>query len=183
MNDIYVATRSRMQKALEALEGSLAVLRTGRANPGLLAKVHVDYYGSIMNISSLANITVPDSRTLVVTPYDRQATNTIEKAIRDSDLGFNPSNKGDAIFITIPPLTEDRRRDLAKTAKHFAEEARVAVRNLRRDGIEQVKKMEKDKHVSSDDVKRAEAEIQKITDEFVGKVDSALERKESEILA
>lgn len=182
MKDIYAAARSRMQKAVEALETNLSVLRTGRANPGLLHKVHVEYYGTSMNIANLANITAPDARTLVITPYDRNALNPIEKAIRDSDLGLNPSNKGDALFITIPPLTEERRRDLVKNAKGYAEEARVAIRNARRDALEAVKKAEKDRHASADDAKRAEAEVQKITDEFIKSVDTALERKEQEIL-
>ena len=182
MKDIYAAARSKMQKAVEALETNLGVLRTGRANPGLLNKVHVEYYGSSMNVSSLANITAPDARTLVVTPYDRSALNPIEKAIRDSDLGLNPANKGDAIFITIPSLTEERRRELVKNAKGYAEEARVAVRNARREAMEAVKKAEKDRQASADDVKRADAEIQKITDEFIRSVDQTVERKEQEIL-
>lgn len=182
MKEIYASARSRMQKAVEALESNLSVLRTGRANPGLLNKVNVEYYGSSVGLSQMANITVPDARTLVVTPYDRGALASIEKAIRESDLGLNPANKGEAIFITIPSLTEERRRDLVKNAKGYAEEARVAVRNARRDALESVKKADKDKTASADDVKRAEAEIQKITDEFVRSVDQTLERKESEIL-
>jgi ribosome recycling factor len=182
MKEIHAEARSRMQKAVEALETHLGVLRTGRANPGLLQRVHVDYYGSTMNLTALANVTAPDARTLVVTPYDRNALNGIEKAIRDSDLGLNPANKGDAIYVTIPTLTEERRKELVKTARHYAEEARVSVRNARRDAIEAVKKAEKDKKASADEAKRAEADIQKLTDEFVKKVESTVEHKESEIL-
>lgn len=182
MKEIYASARTRMHKAVEALEANLSVLRTGRANPALLNKVQVEYYGSNVGLNQVANITVPDARTLVVTPYDRGALNPIEKAIRDSDLGLNPTNKGDAVFITIPALTEERRRDLVKNAKNYAEEARVAVRNARRDALEGVKKAEKDRTASADDVKRAEAEVQKITDEYIRTVDQTLERKESEIL-
>jgi len=182
MKEVLAEARTRMQKAVEALETHLSVLRTGRANPGLLQRVHVDYYGTSMNISGLANVTVPDARTLVVTPYDRNALSAIEKAIRDSDLGLNPANKGDALYVTIPALTEERRKELVKNAKHYAEEARVSVRTARREAIETVKKMEKDKKASADDAKRAENDVQKLTDEFVHKVDEILARKESEIL-
>lgn len=182
MKDIFTNTRSRMGKALESLEHNLSVLRTGRANAGMLQKISVEYYGSQMGIQSLANITVPDARTLVVTPFDRGSLGTLEKAIRDSDLGLNPANKGDALYITIPSLTEERRKDLVKNAKGYAEEARVAVRNARHDAIKQIQQMEKDKTASQDDAKRGQTEVQKITDEFIDKVDSTLEQKESEIL-
>ena len=182
MKEIYTTTRSRMQKALESLEHNLSVLRTGRANAGMLAKVSVDYYGSAMGINSLANVTVPDARTLVITPYDRSSLAAIEKAIRDSDLGLNPNNKGDALFISVPSLTEERRRDLVKNAKTYAEEARVAVRSVRQDGIKGIQQLEKDKAASQDEAKRGQAEIQKITDEFIGKIEETLERKEHEIL-
>ena len=182
MKELYNTTRTRMQKALESLEHNLSVLRTGRANPGMLNKLHVDYYGSQMGITALANVTVPDARTLVITPYDRGSLAAIEKAIRDSDLGLNPNNKGDAIFISVPALTEERRRDLVKNAKTYAEEARVAVRNVRHDAIKSVQQLEKDKAASQDESKRAQTEIQKITDEFTGKIDDILERKEQEIL-
>ena len=182
MKDIFTNTRSRMGKALEALEHNLSVLRTGRANAGMLHKISVEYYGSQMGIQSMANITVPDARTLVVTPFDRSSLGTLEKAIRDSDLGLNPSNKGDALYITIPSLTEERRKDLVKNAKGYAEEARVAVRNARQEAIKAVQQLEKDKAASQDEAKRGQTEIQKITDEFINKVDETLEQKESEIL-
>ena len=182
MKDIFTNTRYRMGKALESLEHNLSVLRTGRANAGMLQKISIEYYGSQMGIQSLANITVPDARTLVVTPFDRGSLGTLEKAIRDSDLGLNPANKGDALYITIPSLTEERRKDLVKNAKGYAEEARVAVRNARHDAIKAVQQMEKDKTASQDEAKRGQSEVQKITDEFIIKVDSTLEQKESEIL-
>lgn len=179
MKSIQADARERMGKAIEALENNLSVLRTGRANPGILKKVLVDYYGSTMPIDQVASITTPDARTLVITPWDRGALNPIEKAIRDSDLGLNPNNKGDTIFISLPMLTEERRKDLVKNARNYAEEARVAVRSIRKQALDEVKKVE---GVGDDDIKRGEAEIQKITDEFVARVDSTFHKKEQEIL-
>lgn len=179
MKSIQADARERMGKAIEALENNLSVLRTGRANPGILKKVMVDYYGSTMPIDQVASITAPDARTLVVTPWDRGALNPIEKAIRDSDLGLNPNNKGDAIFISLPMLTEERRKELVKNARSYAEEARVAVRNVRKHALDEVKKLE---GIGDDDIKRGEAEIQKITDEFIARVDSTFQKKEQEIL-
>jgi ribosome recycling factor len=182
MKEIINDARTRMQKALEALEHNLSVLRTGRANPGMLQKITVEYYGSEMPINQVANITAPDARTLVVAPFDRGGLSGIEKAIRDSDLGLNPANKGDALYITIPALTEERRKELVKNAHRYAEEAKVAVRNVRQDAMKAVKQLEKDKLASQDDVKRGEGDVQKVTDEFVAKVDATLEKKEGEIL-
>ncbi len=182
MKEIISDAKTRMSKAIEALEHHLSVLRTGRANPGMLQKVTMDYYGSEMPINQMANITVPDSRTLVVTPFDRGSLSGIEKAIRDSDLGLNPANKGDALYITIPSLTEERRKDLVKTAHKYAEEAKVAIRNVRQDANKAVKQLEKDKLASQDDVKRGEADVQKITDEHIQKVDKTLEQKQADIL-
>jgi len=182
MKEVFTDARNRMQKALEALEHHLSVLRTGRANSGMLNKITVDYYGSAMPVNQMANITTPDARTLVVTPFDRSGLAGIEKAIRDSDLGLNPANKGDALYITIPALTEERRKELVKNANRYTEEAKVAVRNVRQDAMKAVKQLEKDKLASQDDVKRGEAEVQKITDEFIAKVDTTLERKEADIL-
>ncbi|WP_019584823.1 ribosome recycling factor [Deinococcus apachensis] len=179
MKAINADARERMGKAIEALENNLSVLRTGRANPGILKKVMVDYYGSTMPIDQVASITTPDARTLVITPWDRGALNPIERAIRDSDLGLNPNNKGDTIFISLPMLTEERRRDLVKNAKNYAEDARVAVRNIRKQALDEVKKLE---GISSDDIKRGEVEVQKLTDEFIGRVDTTFHKKEQEIL-
>lgn len=179
MKHIQTDTRAKMGKAIESLESNLSVLRTGRANPGILKKIVVDYYGSTMPIDQVASITSPDARTLVITPWDRGALNPIEKAIRDSDLGLNPNNKGDTIFISVPMLTEERRKEMVKNAKHYAEEARIAVRNLRKHALDEVKKID---GIGEDDVKRGEADVQKITDEFITKVDGVLHKKEQEIL-
>lgn len=179
MKHIQGDAREKMNKAIEALESNLSVLRTGRANPGILKKIVVDYYGSTMPIDQVASITSPDARTLVITPWDRGALNPIEKAIRDSDLGLNPNNKGDTIFISVPMLTEERRKEMVKNAKAYAEEARVAVRNLRKHALDEVKKI---KEIGEDDIKRGEADVQKITDEYIAKVDSVLHKKEQEIL-
>jgi ribosome recycling factor len=179
MKAINADARERMGKAIEALENNLSVLRTGRANPGILKKVLVDYYGSTMPIDQVASITTPDARTLVITPWDRGALNPIEKAIRDSDLGLNPNNKGDTIFISLPMLTEERRKDLVKNARNYAEDARIAIRNLRKQALDEVKKLE---GVGGDDIKRGEVEVQKITDEFIARVDTTFHKKEQEIL-
>ena len=179
MKSIQADARERMGKAIESLESNLSVLRTGRANPGILKKVLVDYYGSTMPIDQVASITTPDARTLVITPWDRGALNPIEKAIRDSDLGLNPNNKGDTIFISLPMLTEERRRDLVKNAKNYSEDARVAIRNIRKQTLDEVKKVE---GIGDDEIKRGEADVQKITDEYVARVDSTFQKKEQEIL-
>lgn len=179
MKHIQVDARDKMQKAIESLESNLSVLRTGRANPGILKKIVVEYYGNAMPIDQVASITAPDARTLVITPWDRGALNHIEKAIRDSDLGLNPNNKGDTIFISVPMLTEERRKEMVKNAKHYAEEARIAVRNLRKHALDEVKKIDA---IGEDDIKRGEAEVQKITDEFIHKVDQVLHKKEQDIL-
>lgn len=182
LKDIYAETRNHMQKSLESLEHHLSSMRTGRANPAILNNIRVEYYGSAMPITQVGTVSSPDARTLMVQAWDPNMLKEIEKAIRDSDLGLNPTNKGDALYINVPPLTEERRKDLVKSLKHYAEEARVAVRNARREAIDKAKKMEKDKHLSEDDIKRAEAEIQKITDDFVRKIDEAFLKKEQEIL-
>jgi ribosome recycling factor len=179
LKTIQSDTRERMTKAIEALENNLSVLRTGRANPGILKKIVVDYYGSTVPIDQVASITTPDARTLVISPWDRGALNPIEKAIRDSDLGLNPNNKGDTIFISLPMLTEERRKDLVKNAKNYAEDARIVVRNLRKHALDEVKKME---GVGDDEIKRGEAEVQKITDEYIARVESTFTKKEQEIL-
>lgn len=179
LKSITADTREKMGKAIEAFENNLSVLRTGRANPGILKKIVVDYYGSQMPIDQVASITTPDARTLVITPWDRGALNPIEKAIRDSDLGLNPNNKGDTIFISLPMLTEERRKDLVKNAKAYAEEARIAVRNLRKHALDEVKKVE---GLGEDEIKRGEADVQKVTDEFIAKVDGVFQKKEQEIL-
>ena len=179
MKAIQADTREKMTKAIESLENNLSVLRTGRANPGILKKIVVDYYGSTVPIDQVASISTPDARTLVITPWDRGALNPIEKAIRDSDLGLNPNNKGDTIFISLPMLTEERRKDLVKNAKNYAEDARIAIRNIRKHGLDEVKKVE---GIGDDEIKRGEADVQKITDEFIAKVETTFQKKEQEIL-
>lgn len=179
LSTIHAATRNKMHKAIEALEQNLSVLRTGRANPGILKKIVVDYYGSSMPIDQVASISTPDARTLVITPWDRGALTPIEKAIRDSDLGLNPNNKGDAIFISLPMLTEERRKDLVKNARAYGEEAKVAVRTLRKHALDDLKKVE---GMGEDEVKRAEGDVQKLTDEFIKKVDDVVSAKEQDIL-
>jgi ribosome recycling factor len=182
LKELYQEIRAHMQKSLEALEHNLAGVRSGRANPALLLHLKVEYYGTHVPLNQIATVTAPDARTLVVQSWDQNALKAIEKAIRESDLGLNPANRGDALYINIPPLTEERRKELVRTVRHMAEEARVAIRNIRREGLERLKKLEKELHLSEDDVKRAEAEVQKITDEFIAKVDQVLEKKEAEIL-
>ena len=139
----------------------------------------MDYYGATMPLDQVASVTTPDARTLVITPWDRGALNPIEKAIRDSDLGLNPNNKGDTIFITVPMLTEERRKEMVRNAKGYAEDARIAVRNLRKHALDEVKKVE---GLGDDEIKRGEADVQKITDEFIAKVDQILQKKEQDIL-
>lgn len=179
MKSIQSEARSKMGKAIESFEHNLAVLRTGRANPGILKKIVVEHYGSTMPIDQVASITTPDARTLVITPWDQNALQPIEKAIRDSDLGLNPNNKGDTIFISLPMLTEERRKELVKNAKNYSEEARVSVRSVRKSALDEVKKVD---GLGEDDIKRGETEVQKLTDEFTTKIDEILQKKEQEIL-
>jgi ribosome recycling factor len=173
---------TRMEKSLEALHRELMTVRTGRASPALLERLHVDYYGSPTPLQSLAGITAPEASLLVIQPYDRGAMSAIEKAIQKSDLGLNPSNDGQVIRVAIPQLTEERRKELVKLVHRKAEEARVSVRNIRRDEVEHLRKVEKDGHVSKDEVETKIGSIQKITDQFVSRVDDAAQKKEAEIL-
>jgi ribosome recycling factor len=172
----------RMEKALQALERDFARLRTGRASTGLVESLKVDYYGTPTPLNQLASIAVPDSRTLTIQPWDRQAFAPVEKAIIKSDLGLTPSNDGRLIRISIPPLTEERRKDLGKLAKKYAEEAKVAVRNVRRDANEQLKKLEKDKSLTEDELKKAMDDMQKLTDRFVKACEDKTQAKEKEIM-
>lgn len=183
MNSVLKETRERMQKSIEAFENNISSIRTGRANPGLLNRVHVSYYGSNTPLNQLANVSSPDARTLVITPFDKSALQDIEKAIMEADLGLNPNNRGDAVYITVPALTDERRRDLVKQVKNLAEEARVAVRNIRRDSNDELKEMEKEGLISEDDLRGGEAEVQKSTDEFIRLVDQRVKAKEEDIMA
>jgi len=182
MDDVIKDAKTRMQKALEATRREFAAIRTGRANPALLEQVKVDYYGVPTPVNQLATITVPEPRLLVVAPWDKQFVKDVERAILKSELGLVPSSDGTAIRIPIPTLTEERRRDLVKIVRRHAEEGRVAVRNVRREGKEMIEELEEEGEVSEDDSQRALAELQKTTDEFIAAVDKALEAKEKEIM-
>jgi ribosome recycling factor len=172
----------RMDKSLAALRQELSTIRTGRANPAIIEHLQVDYYGSPTPLQQLATISTPDPRQLLVQPYDRSALGNIEKAIRSSDLGFNPTNDGSLIRITIPQLTEERRRDLVKLVHKRVEEAKVAIRNVRRDSNDHLKKLRKDKGISEDEEKRAQEQLQKLTDRAIHEADAIGQSKESEML-
>jgi len=181
-NDIIKNAREHMDKTQQALLHEFAGVRTGRASTAIFEKVHVDAYGSSMPLNQVANIKAPDAQSIIIEPWDKSVIGAIEKAILSSDLGLNPSNDGMLIRIPFPPLTEERRKDLAKLCRGYAEEARVAVRNIRRDANHKLDKLAKDGEASEDDVRRAEGEVQKITDNHVKEIDEALKRKEAEIM-
>ena len=183
INEIQKSAESKMQKSLEALKNNLAKVRTGRAHTGLLDQVSVDYYGSPVPISQVANITLMDARTISVKLFETKMAGAIEKAIRDSDLGLNPSSMGDLIRVPMPAMTEERRKEMTKVVRHEGEAAKVAIRNLRRDANEALKKLVKDKEISEDEQKRSEAEVQKITDKEITVVDQLIQEKEQDILA
>ena len=181
--DVKKATERKMEKSLDALKIDLAKVRTGRAHTGLLDHVQVEYYGSLVPINTVANVTLIDARTLGVQPWEKGMAAKVEKAIRDCDLGLNPASQGELIRVPMPPLTEARRRDLIKVVKVEAEAAKVAVRNLRRDANATLKEMLKNKECSEDDEHRAQDEIQKLTDRYVVEIDKQLSHKETELLA
>ena len=180
--DILLEAVDKMARAVEHVQGQYSSVRTGRANPALVDKLMVDYYGSQVPLQQLAGFQVPEARQLVVKPHDRGAMGAIEKAIRDSDLGMNPSNDGVVIRLNFPPLTEERRKEYVKAVKHMAEDGRVAVRNVRRDARKHLEAAQKAGEISEDDLERAEKEMEKITHEHVEHIDKALERKEHELL-
>ena len=173
----------KMNQSLEALKGHLSKVRTGRPNPQILDTVHVDYYGSMVPLSQVANLTLLDSRTIGVAPWEKGMGAKIEKAIRESDLGLNPASQGDLIRVPMPPMTEERRRELTKVVKNEGEAAKIAIRNLRRDANEAVKKLVKDKLASEDDDRRAQEDIQKLTDRMIAEVDKLVVSKEQDIMA
>jgi len=179
---LMLDAEERMEKALTSLDRDFAKLRTGRASTSLVDDIKVDYYGSPTPIQQLASVAVPDSRTVTIQPWDKSAFGLVEKAILKSDLGLTPMNDGKLIRISIPPLTEERRKELGKVAKKYTEEAKVAVRNIRRDANDSLKKLEKDKVLSEDELKKAMEEIQKLTDSFVAKADAKAVAKEKEIM-
>ena len=182
LTEIQNDTRVRMNKTLEALRHELAKIRTGRAHPSLLEHVHVDYYGSEVPIGQAASVTVEDARTLSVTPWDKSMVQAIEKAILKSDLGLNPATAGQVIRIPLPPLTEERRRELGKVVHHEGENAKIAVRNIRRDANHHIKELLREKEISEDAERKAEAQIQEVTNKAVSKVDEIVAEKEKEIL-
>lgn len=182
MDAIKKDAEERMSKAVAALEREFSTLRTGRASTALVENVKVDYYGTPTAINQLSSVAVPDSRTITIQPWDKGAFGLVEKAILASDLGLTPVNDGKIIRINIPPLTEERRKDLVKVARKYTEEAKVAVRNIRRDANDAVKKQEKDKAVSEDEAKKTQDEIQKLTDSYVAKADTKCQEKEKEIM-
>ncbi|MBN3809250.1 ribosome recycling factor [Paraburkholderia sp. Ac-20347] len=180
--DIKKGVEQKMQRSIDAFKSDLAKIRTGRAHTGLLDHIQVDYYGSPVPISQVANLTLVDARTIGVQAWEKKMVQVIEKAIRESDLGLNPATHGDLIRVPMPALTEERRRELTKVVKNEGETAKVAVRNLRRDANEQLKKLVKDKEISEDDERRGGDDVQKLTDRFVTEIDKLVQTKEAEIM-
>ena len=183
ISDVRKSAEQKMTRSIDTLKADLAKVRTGRAHTGLLDHIHVDYYGTSMPLSQVANVTLADPRTIGVTPWEKKMIGAVEKAIRDSDLGLNPATSGDMIRVPMPPLTEERRKELIKVVHKEAEAAKIAVRNVRRDANEQLKKLLKDKQCSEDEERRAHDDLQKLTDRFVAEVDRLLQAKEADLLA
>jgi len=181
--DIRKNAEQKMARSIESFKGELQKIRTGRAHPGILDQVQVDYYGSLLPISQVANVTLLDARTITVQPWEKGMGAKIERAIRESDLGLNPSAQGDLLRVPMPALTEERRRDLTKVVRGAGEDAKVAVRNLRRDANDQAKKLTKDKAISEDDERRSLEEVQKLTDRTIAEIDKLIAAKEAEIMA
>ncbi len=182
MNGIIKQAEEKMKKSLSALEDEFNTLRTGRASPALFDKIRVEYYGNPTPLNQMATISVPEARLVVIQPWDKSTIGDIEKAIQKSELSLNPSNDGKVIRISIPPLTEDRRKEYVKLAKSMAEQSRVSIRNVRRDANDELKNAERDGELSEDELKRAEDEVQKLTDRYVEDINTMLEAKETEIL-
>ena len=181
--ELKKSTEQKMRKSIEAFKADLSKVRTGRAHTGLLDHVTVDYYGTPTPINQVAKITLLDARTIGVAPFEKKMVQAVDKAIRDSDLGLNPAAMGDTIRVPMPALTEERRKELIKVVRHEAENARVAVRNVRRDAIHVLKEALKEKEVSENDERRAQDEVQKLTDRHIGEIDSLLQHKEAELMA
>ncbi|MES2887391.1 MAG: ribosome recycling factor [Pseudomonadota bacterium] len=181
--DIKKNVEQKMGRSIEALKNDLQKIRTGRAHPGILDQVSVDYYGSMVPVSQVANVSLLDARTISVQPWEKGLGPKIEKAIRESDLGLNPSSQGDLLRVPMPALTEERRKELTKVARNEGEDAKVAIRNLRRDANEQAKKLLKDKEISEDDERRSLDEVQKLTDRYIAEIDRLISGKEAEIMA
>lgn len=183
MKEVQNKLQQQMDKTIEALKYEFSTIRAGRANAQMLDKIRVDYYGTPTPINQVGSISVPEPRTLMINPWDKSAMKEIEKAIRNSDLGFNPTNDGDVIRISVPALTEERRKELCKQAKKAAEEFKVRLRNERRDANDRLKKLEKDGEITEDELKKAQDNVQKVTDKYVKEVDSLLDAKEKDIMA
>ena len=182
ISEVKKNAETKMSKSVDSLKTDLAKVRTGRANPGILDHVQVDYYGNPTPINQVANITLIDGRTISVQPWEKKMVNAVEKAIRDSDLGLNPSSVGDIVRVPMPPLTEERRKEMVKLVKTEGEDAKIAVRNIRRDANEALKRMVKDKTCSEDDERHAQDDIQKLTDKYVKQIDALLVEKEKEVM-
>lgn len=181
--DIKKTMETKMDQSIEALKSNLSKVRTGRASPALLDSIHVEYYGAMMPLSQVANVSLLDARTISVQPWEKGMGAKIEKAIRESDLGLNPASMGDLIRVPMPPMSEERRKEMTKLVRNEGENSKIAVRNLRRDANEAVKKLVKDKLASEDDQKRSEADIQKLTDKHVATIDQLVAAKEQEVMA
>jgi ribosome recycling factor len=183
INELKKSAEQKMQKTVETLKHDYQKVRTGRAHTGLLDHIQVDYYGALMPIAQVANVTLGDPRTIAVQPWEKKMVPVVEKAIRDSDLGLNPATSGDVIRVPMPALTEERRKELIKVVRHEAENARVAVRNVRRDANEHLKKLLKEHKVSEDDERHAQTDVQKLTDRYIAEIDKVLQGKETDLMA
>ena len=181
--DIKKTAEQKMAKSIESFKNELHKIRTGRAHPGLLDQVHVDYYGSMVPISQVANVTLLDARTISVQPWEKGMGPKIEKAIRESDLGLNPSSQGELLRVPMPGLTEERRKELTKVVRNAGEDAKIAVRSVRREGNEQLKKLLKDKAIGEDDERRSQDEVQRLTDRTIAEIDRLVQGKEAEVMA
>lgn len=181
--DIKKTIEAKMDQSIQAFQNNLGKIRTGRATPGMLDSIQVEYYGSMVPLSQVANVSLLDSRTLSVQPWEKPMAAKVEKAIRESDLGLNPSSLGELIRVPVPPMSEERRREMTKLARNEAEGAKIAIRNLRRDANDSVKKLVKEKLASEDDQKRSEADVQKVTDRHIAEIDALVAAKEQEIMA
>jgi len=181
--DVKKTTEQKMKKTVETLKGDLAKVRTGRAHTGLLDHIVVDYYGTPTPIPQVANVTLLDARTIGVSPWEKKMAGAIEKAIRDSDLGLNPATVGETVRVPMPALTEERRKELTKVVRHEGENARVAVRNVRRDAIHHLKELLKQKKVAEDEERRAQDDVQKLTDRYIAEIDKLLQQKEADLMA
>jgi len=183
INDLKKSAEQKMQKTVDTLKHDYQKVRTGRAHTGLLDHIQVDYYGALMPINQVANVTLGDPRTIAVQPWEKKMVPVVEKAIRDSDLGLNPATSGDVIRVPMPALTEERRKELIKVVRHEAENARVAIRNVRRDTNEHLKKLLKEHKVSEDDERHAQTDVQKLTDRYIADIDKVLQVKEADLMA